>query len=262
MEKLKIINGDCLQVMKELSSESIDLVVTSCPYNIGVEYNTYNDKKEDDDYLNWIKTISAEISRILKENGSYFLIVGGTNKDPCIPMRICAKLTEIFHLQNHIIWAKSVSIDHPVVSFGHFKPINSDRFLNNIHESIFHFTKNGAVKLDRLSIGVPFQDKSNIKRFKSNKADKRCRGNIWHIPYKTVKSKTEKFNHPAGFPTELVINCIKLHGYNENTVCLDPFLGCGTTLEACKFLDINGIGIEIDKKYCEITEKRISSVKE
>src|SRR5207253_7485933 len=73
------------------------------------------------------------------------------------------QLRDLFVLQNTIHWIKSIAIDNR--TFGHFKPISSKRFLNDCQEYIFHFTKTGRVEIDRLAVGVPYQDKSNIARW-------------------------------------------------------------------------------------------------
>src|SRR3546814_8677430 len=98
----------------------------------------------------------------MKPGGSFFLNVGGTGADPWIVMDVANAFRESFVLQNHITWVKSVSIGDDTV--GHFKPINSRRCLNNNHEAVFHFTKSGAVDIDRLAVGVPYKDKSKIAR--------------------------------------------------------------------------------------------------
>ena len=84
------------------------------------------------------------------------------------------------------------------------------------------------------------------------------RGNVWFIPYETVKSKAQKFHHPAGYPVELPMRCLRLHNGNGGTV-LDPFLGAGTTLVAAQRLGYKGIGIEIDRQYAETALARIGS---
>ena len=81
---------------------------------------------------------------------------------------------------------------------------------------------------------MPFKDKSNIARW-GHARDRRCAGNVWFMPYQTVKSRREKFDHPAGFPVELPLRCIQLHGVAAPRV-LDPFLGAGTTLVAARKL--------------------------
>lgn len=252
-----LINQDCLAGLRALPDKIIDVVVTSPPYNIGIDYNTHNDKMIHDHYLQWLQNIWQEINRVLTIDGSFFLNVAGTSKEPLKAFEIALQASHIFTLQNSIIWAKSLTVGQN--SFGHFKPINSKRYLNNNFEHVFHFTKSGAVELDRLSIGVPFKDKSNIARF-GHKQDKRCGGNIWHIPYKTVVSKSQKFNHPATYPEELVERCIKLHGKRKPRV-LDPFVGTGTTLIACEKLACPGIGFEIDRSYFDVATQRLENAK-
>src|SRR5262249_18418057 len=151
----------------------------------------------------------------LKPRGSFFLNIGGTNKDPWIAADVAVALRDVFRLQNHIIWVKAIAIDGRMT--GHYKPVNSKRFLNHAHESIFHFTPNGDVEIERLAIGVPFEDKSNIER-RGHAEDLHCAGDAWFIPYKTVQSGVEKFDHPAGFPVELAARCIKLHGLKPGLV--------------------------------------------
>jgi site-specific DNA-methyltransferase (adenine-specific) len=113
------------------------------------------------------------------------------------------------------------------------------------------------VKLDRLAIGVPFKDKSNIAR-RGHAQDLRCRGNTWFIPYDTVQSRAEKFHHPGTFPVTLPRWCIRLHGQPDATV-LDPFAGTGTTVVAAALEGARGIGIELDPSYLAIARERVAS---
>lgn len=249
----QVILGDCLQELQSMHTSSVDVIVTSPPYNIGVAYKTYDDRRPREDYLKWLSKIGSELFRVLKDEGSFFLNVGSTNADPWVALDVAKSFGSNFVLQNQITWVKSVSIGDDTV--GHFKPITSRRYLNNNHESIFHFTKFGRTELDRLAIGVPFKDKSNIARW-GHKRDKRCAGNVWFIPYKTVRSKAQKFDHPAGFPVELPYRCLRLHGV-ARAVVLDPFLGAGTTLVAAAQLGARGIGIEIDRQYAEAAVSRL-----
>lgn len=249
----RILTGDCAEALATMAPASVDLVVTSPPYNIGVAYRTYRDDRPREQYLGWFAAIGASIARVLKPDGSFFLNIGSTSADPWIALDVAQTLRARFRLQNHIQWVKSVSIGADTV--GHFKPISSRRFLNHNHEAIFHFTRTGAVPIDRLAIGVPFKDKSNIARW-GHARDKRCAGNVWFIPYETVRSKSQKFDHPAGFPIALAERCIGLHGVKDALV-LDPFLGAGSTLVAAERLGCRGIGIEIDPHYARTAAERV-----
>lgn len=265
----KFFCNDCLTGMKNsLEDNSIDIVVTSPPYNIGINYNTYKDDLPRKDYLFWLRQVSGEIKRVLKDGGSFFLNIGNKPKDQWIAWDVAFSLREDFVLQNVIHWVKSIAINKQDVgkypniigdvAVGHFKPIVSNRFLNDCHEYIFHFTKEGNTVLDKLSVGVPYQDKTNIGRWKTAKQDRRDRGNTWFIPYDTIQKKTER-PHPATFPVKLPEMCIKLHGLREDLVVMDPFLGIGSTAVASSRLGVSFIGFEIDKEYIDETISRISS---
>lgn len=246
--------GDCLDLLATLPTASIDVVVTSPPYNIGIAYNSYPDCRPRAEYLAWLGRIGRELSRVMTPDGSFFLNVGGTGSDPWITMDVAGAFRDTFVLQNHIVWVKSVSIGDDTA--GHFKPISSKRYLNNNHEAVFHFTKTGSVTIDRLAVGVPYKDKSNIARWHHAKADRRCAGNTWFVPYETVRSKAQKFDHPAGFPVGLPDRCIRLHGVAD-TVVLDPFLGAGTTLVAAERLGCTGLGLELDPAYARTAVARL-----
>lgn len=251
---------DCLEGMKSiLPDKSIDIIVTSPPYNIGVDYNSYNDNLPFSEYLSWIGRIAQECFRVLKDDGSFFFNIGDKPSDDFRSLKVAEKIAESFCLQNTIHWIKSIAVPEKDINIGHYKPVNSSRFLNNAHEYIFHFTKEGIIELDKLAIGVPYQDKSNIGRWKHAKEDIRCRGNIWFIPYPTVK---ERKVHPAMFPEQLPEMCIKLHGIKDGKqmVVLDPFMGVGTTAIAAKNLSCSFVGFEMDKKYIKIAEQKLKEI--
>ncbi len=247
--------ADCLDGLASLPDASVDAVVTSPPYNIGLAYRSYDDRKPRDAYLAWLARVSRELRRVLKPAGALFLNIGSTNTDPWLAQDAAGAFRADFVLQNHVSWVKSLSIGDDTL--GHFKPINSRRFLNQNHESVFHFTPAGSTPIDRLAIGVPFKDKSNIARW-GHALDRRCAGNVWFIPYKTVRSKAQKFDHPAGFPVALPMRCLQLHG-GADLVVLDPFAGTGTTLVAAHRLGHRGIGLELDPHYAETAAARLAA---
>lgn len=251
--------------MQAMPQGSIDLVVTSPPYNLGIDYSSYKDKKSSEDYLAWCTEWATEIRRVLAEDGSFFLNVGGSAKNPLLPHQLLLTLCtpELFVLQNTFHWIKSISIETRAgdqISAGHFKPINSKRYVNDCHEYVFHFTKSGTVPLDRRAAGVPYADKSNIKRWAhTGGSDQRCRGNNWFIPYETIMSRDKERPHPASFPPALVEQCIQIHGHGTETRLLDPFLGIGSAALAAKNKGIASFtGFEIDAGYLDVAKSRLT----
>lgn len=248
-----VLIGDCLQLLSEIAEHSVDVVVTSPPYNIGLRYRSYDDAGDRAEYLAWMRAIGVLLKRALKDDGSFFLNVAGTSSDPWIASDVANVMRDVFELQNAIVWVKSLSIGDE--TFGHFKPVNSRRYLNHSHEHVFHFTKKGRIAVDRLAVGVPFQDKSNIARW-GHAEDRRCAGDVWFIPYETIRSRAQRDHHPSPFPVALPERCIKLHGRSK-AVVLDPFLGVGSTLLAAQRLGCSGIGIEIDPDYAQAAAWRL-----
>lgn len=229
----------------------VDVVVTSPPYNLGIAYDCYDDLLEDAEYHAFITEFLEKLHGILADDGSVFLNVGSKPTKPLLPFEIAvASKTAGFTLQNTIHWIKSI---YTKKAYGHYKPINSNRFINDCHEYIFHLTKTGNVSLDRLAVGVPYKDKSNIDRWATGK-DLRCRGNTWFIPYSTVRKKKL---HPASFPIEIPFKCLKLHGIKPGLTVLDPFMGIGSTAVAAKKLGVSFIGIELSANYIEIAKGRL-----
>ena len=255
---------DCLEGMSHLPAGSVDLVVTSPPYNLGIDYGSYDDRRPEEEYLEWTRQWASSVKRLLKEDGALYLNIGATPGSPWIPHLVLLALRDVFALQNTIHWIKSITIDsadeEEPLSVGHFKPINSKRFLNDCHEYVFHLTKSGDVPIDRLALGVPYADKSNIKRWKHTRGrDKRCRGNTWFVPYETIKNRSSDRPHPATFPVRLAEFCIQLHGHPpEETTMLDPFLGIGHAALAAARADVKRfIGFEIEPEYLETACRRL-----
>ncbi len=244
---------------ERLDDKSVDVVVTSPPYNLKIKYRRYSDNKKRTEYIAWAMQWGAEIKRVLKDNGSFFLNFSGSPAKRILPHLIAIAFSDLFVLQNEFHWVKSITVtgrDGQPLSTGHFKPINSSRYVNDCHEYLFHFTKTGRVHLDRLAIGVPYADKSNIKRW-SGKADIRCRGNTLFIPYETIQSRKSR-PQAATFPPALPRTCIKLHGVRKDLVVLDPFMGIGNTAIAAKDCGAaKCIGFEIDEE--SVKEARLKT---
>ena len=262
--------ADCLDVFRQLPAQSVDVIVTSPPYNLGIQYNRYQDTLAPADYLAWTKTWVAAAARVLRPDGSLFLNVGAKPTDPWTALDVAQAARSHLRLQNIIHWIKSIAIDKESagaaagltrdLAIGHYKPINSDRFLNDCHEFIFHFTPQGSTALDRLALGVPYQDQSNIARWRGAADGVRCRGNTWFIPYETIQRRDRDRPHPATFPSRLPEQCLRVHGLSRIETAMDPFTGLGSTAVACARLGVNFIGSELDETYLEEAVARTREV--
>lgn len=297
---ISLVRGDSLEFLKKnldavkATGLYFDVVMTSPPYNLGVDYEVYDDSIPRGEYLEWTKRWLELVRDNLSNDGSLFLNMGGKLKDPTVPEQVLAKALESgWVLQNKIYWIKSLTVrvktkaDHvreaaakaglePAQvrdlvkafaeiegeglerTFGHFKPIPKDRFLNDCVEMVYHLTRRGDVSLDRIAVGAPFEDKSNLTRGDRGKnGDRRCRGNALWIPYETIQNRDEDRPHPATFPVALAEYCFKLHGLSRIKKTLDPFSGIGHSAIAAARLGINHVGIEIGPKTHAEAVRRI-----
>jgi len=261
----EIYHGDCVAGMARLEAGSVDLVVTSPPYNLGIKYSAYRDDQHREAYLAWCLQWGEGVKRVLKDDGALFLNVGASPSNPMLPHELATAFgADLFVLQNTIHWIKSITLDgagEEPISRGHFKPISSPRYLNDCHEYVFHFTREGRTPIDRLAIGVPYADKSNIARWAHTRAaarDRRCRGNTWFITYKTIRDRSAQRPHPATFPPALAAHCIRLHGAARTRTMLDPFLGIGNAALAARELGVRRfIGFDVDAGYLRVAAEKL-----
>lgn len=250
----KLIIGDQTVFFKsstsipELSDESIDLVVTSPPYNRGKKYaDDYDDMLPEEEYYSLLETVFRECFRVLKDDSLFFLNIGDAANDQGKSEKI-AKIAENCGFQRiqTIIWVKSI------LGKGHYTPSGRDRRLNNLWEYIFMLSKGSNYQIDPKAIGIPYADKSNIGRYSD--VDLRDPGNVWLINYSLTTGKTIKKGHEAPFPIELPYRCIKLARNTESV--LDPFGGTCSTLAAAHYLKIKGYAYEKYPKL-EVIKNRI-----
>ena len=255
----RFYQADCLDVLGQLPRHSVDVIVTSPPYNLGIAYSQYDDTLSAADYLEWTRQWVGAAANVLRPDGSLFLNVGAKPSDPWTAMDVAQAARQHLRLQNIIHWVKSIAIDRSSagaaagltrdLAVGHYKPINSERYLNDCHEFIFHFTPQGSTVIDRLALGVPYQDRSNITRWHAAADGLRCRGNTWFIPYETIQRRDRDRPHPATFPSRLPEQCLRLHGLGRIELAMDPFTGLGSTAVACARLGVNFVGADIDRAY-------------
>lgn len=246
-----------------------DVVVTSPPYNRGVAYASYADSRPREEYLAWIGRLGAVVRGVLAPDGAFFLNVAPSPKDPWIAWDVAREVGRSLVLQNVLHWVKSIAIDRRAagrsagltrdLALGHYKPLVSDRFVHGAHEYVFHFTRTGTVPIDRLAIGVPYQDKSNVGRWQRPAGDRRCRGNTWFLPYSTIRRRAVDRPHPATFPPELAEWCIRLHGVARAHRVVDPFVGIGSTAVAAVRLGVDCVGFDVDAGYLATAQRRVEA---
>ncbi len=252
---------------RRLPPGSVDVVVTSPPYNRRVPYRSYSDDRPRAEYLAWVREVGEAVARVLSDRGSFFLNVGGSPSDPWLPYDVAREVGRTFVLQNVLHWVKSIAIDRRAVgraagldqdlALGHYKPLVSERYVHGALEYVFQFTRRGDVPLDRLALGVPYQDKSNVRRWRAAGSDLRCRGNTWFLPYPTIQRARRDRPHPATFPPELPEWCLRLHGVARIRRAVDPFLGIGASAVAAARLGIPFTGFEVDRGYLATAVERL-----
>lgn len=254
LELNNIYNVDCLEGIKKLSNESIDLVVTSPPYFNVKEYSTWNTYEE---FLKFLKDIFKEVYRVLKEgrmcavNISTIIVPrrkrSEESKRLALPFHFVNLMEDIgFKFLEDIIWVKpeGASKNRNGGFFRHRQPVAYKP--NVINEYIFVFQKPMNGLIDKIVRSYKGETKE-----RSLVADGYERTNVWYMG--TVSNS----KHPAPYPKELSDRLVSYYSYVGDIV-LDPFMGSGTTALSCIDFDRNYIGFEIHKEYIELANKRIS----
>lgn len=255
-ENIKLYCGNCEEVMREIPNDSIDLVVTSPPYdNMRTCYNSSFNFTE----------IATQLYRIVKPGGVVVWVVSDATVDGSesgTSFKQALGFKEIgFNLHDTMIWKKPTFTDTGslqirygnafeymfILSKGKPKAFNPIKDRKNIYANIaVHGTR-------RTKDGKMVNGSGNIM------GEYGQRFNVWEIP--AVVSCTEKTSHPAQFPVKLAQDHI-ISWSNEGDTVLDPFMGSGTTGVACKNTCRNFVGIEIEKEYFDMAKKRIGMTEE
>jgi len=248
-EQIVLHHGDCLELLEQIPDQSVKLIVTSPPYNIGKEYEK---KLRLTQYLTQQREVIKECVRILRDDGSICWQVGNyVEKGTIIPLDTI--LYPIFFdlelkLRNRIIW--------------HFEHgLHCSRRFSGRYETINWFTKSDdyTFNLDPIRVPQKYPGKKhfkgpNVGKYSCNPLGKNP-GDVWLIP--NVKSNhVEKTEHPCQFPVELVERLVLSMTYEDDWV-FDPFLGTGTSIIAALRHNRKGAGAEIVHGYIEIAQERI-----
>ncbi|MHA1966914.1 MAG: DNA-methyltransferase [Candidatus Hodarchaeales archaeon] len=230
------------ETMHELPSESVHLVITSPPYNVGKDYDNNYTLKE---YFNLLNTIWKEVERVIVPGGRVCINIANLGRKPYIPLHsyIIQEMNKLnFLMRGEIIWDKSASAGSST-AWGSWKSA-SNPSLRDVHEYILIFSKD-SFKRPKIE-----ERENSISRDEFLEYTK----SIWSFPTESAK----RIGHPAPFPVELPYRCIQLYTYS-NDVVLDPFMGSGQTALAAIKSKRNYIGYDINKDYVNLAEKRIKN---
>lgn len=246
-----IYNLDCLEAMAILPDQSINLTVTSPPYNIGKEYENLLPL---DDYINWCKKWITEVYRLTLYDGAFWLNLGYLsikNRAKAIPISYLLWDKIPFYLIQEIVWNYGAGVA-------------GSKFFSPRNEKFLWYVKNPEAytfNLDDIrdpNVKYPNQKKNG--KIKVNPLGKNPT-EVWEFPKVTSgqnRSSKERTAHPAQFPSAVIQRIITASSH-QNEIVLDPFLGSGTT--AMVALDLNRlvIGFEIRQDYCDIAANRIET---
>ena len=240
IQGIQLINDDFLKV--ELPEASVDLIVTSPPYNVGIEYNSHNDNISYAEYLQWTESWLEKALNLLKLGGRMCLNIpldknkGGQQSVYADITVIAKKIGWKYHstiiwnegnISRRTAWGSWLSASAPYV----IAPVET---IVVLYKTTWKKQKKGVSDITK----EEFIEWTN---------------GLWTFSGESKK----KVGHPAPFPLELPRRCIKLFSYVEDVV-LDPFAGSGTTIISAHKLKRQAIGVEIDKQYFDLAVKRIS----
>jgi len=249
--------------MREVDDGSVQLVVTSPPYNVGKEYARHHDAMELDAYLAYLDETWKECTRVLARGGRLAVNVANTWRKPYLPLNayIAQQLIDLgLLMRGEIIWDKGASAGVST-AWGSFARA-SNPTLRDVHEYILVFSK-ASYKLEETrgkESGIENLEfvewtKSVWRSPQDQVAD--SQKSVWQFDTQSKKRDPHAPAHPAPFPLDLPLRLILLYT-NIGDIVLDPFLGSGTTALAAKMTQRHYIGYEISPEYCAAAEKRLT----
>ena len=236
--------------MCEIPDDSIHLVVTSPPYNCGVDYGLYNDAQDFNDYLAMLDRVWKECERVLVPGGRIAVNVAhGIGRKPYLPLGsyLMLQIEQRFELRGSIIWQKGYTANS--TAWGSWRS-PQDPSLRDTCEVIIVANKPGKFVVPSESLVVennkrisPWLDRDHF---------------MWlTLDHWFVQSQTSRLHHPAPFPVEIPLRLARLYAFPGATM-LDPFAGSGSTGVAAKQLGMDCYLYEIDPQYIELAKNRTS----
>ena len=234
----RIFQEDCRDLLRKLPSESIPLLITSPPYNVGKEYEK---NLTLDEYLSFLREVFQEAYRVLSIGGRCCVNLANVDVQPCIPLssHVCLLLIELGYLmRGTILWDKGASVGVST-AWGSWQSA-SNPVLRADPEYVLIFSKKEFTR------PCPDGGKDTITKEQFLEWTK----SIWEVQTET------SIEHPAPFPVELPRRLMQLFSF-QNDLVLDPFMGSGTTAVAAIRNHRHFVGAELDPRYCQIANSRI-----
>ena len=242
MSNIQLYNGDCYQILKDMNTQiKVDAIITDIPYFQVVKDKWDNQWRDLSDYLGWCNSCFNYCYNLLKENGSLLIFTGRQYN-----RQICCELDKTFYEKRIIIWSRKRAFNN-----------TRGKALASGYEPICYYTKDEKnFTFNNIKIKV---DSKRPEYTTGYLKDGITLSDVWSdIPALPHNSK-EKVNHPTQKPIKLMERCVEMIT-NEGDTVLDFCMGSGTTGVACKNLNRNFIGIELDENYFNIAKERIENV--
>ena len=258
--KDKIIQGDCTKIMKKLPDKSVDLIITSPPYDAQRDYHGYT--------LD-LNVLGNECFRVLKDGGICVLVIQDQTRNFAKTLtsfrliinwcdEIGFKLFECCIYKRSGVpgnwWTKRFRVDHEYIPI--FLKGRRPKYFNKEHMKVlskqFGHRKKGK---ERKQDGSFTEYKYNPSRYPK----KKCPGTILNYEAARASDKSKKIKHPAWFPEKLASDFIQCFS-QENELILDPLIGSGTVAVVSKQLNRHFIGIDISKEYCKFAKERLNGM--
>lgn len=230
-----IILGDCLNELKSIDSNSVDLIIADPPYNVGKDYGNKSDKQDFGNYIDFSKKWLSECHRILKKGGTIYVFIG------------FRYISYLYQIMEKDLGMKFVNW----ISWHYTQGVGKTKGFSPRHDDILMFSKssNYTFNLDDIRIPQKFYRKVNNMRGANP-------GDVWDVSHIHYCQKGRQ-PHPTQKP-EAIIERMVLASSNEGDLVVDPFSGSGTTLRVCQQLNRNAIGIELNEEYIEQTKERLA----
>ena len=257
-----VLHADCTRALPSLPIESADLVFADPPFNIGYEYDAYDDTKPTDEYLFWCETWLRQVHRVCKPAGTFWLAIGDKYVSE---LDVLAKRIGFFK-QAHVVW---------YYTFG----VNCKSRFSRSHTHLLHYTKSQTGYTFNVdAIRVP---SARQAVYKDKRANSKGRlpddtwilrpqqlpdgfspdSDTWHVPRVAGTFKERQKDAPTQMPEE-VLKRIILVSSNPGELVLDPFSGTGTTAVVAKQLGRKCLAFEVSEKWVQAGNRRISEVQQ